>query len=295
MNRLALVFFFVFIDLLAGCMPSMRSVGPPLQHHTGAESSSNGQAIIEALQRLRYDVVAHTPPTITAAYRHRAEVFRVRIDYGDGGYQISLVDSAGMNQGVDPQTGLAMISGRYHRYIRKLDIWIGRMLERGGGSGGGSSGGTMIANERSVPLRYATSLGTVERALVLSGFEVETRRDDGGFLTTAFVDSGQGYGQIDGDNATVHQRFTIVISQTQVRVRMDLRKCATGGLFITSTLGHAAMTGRCEPMDLPADRGLRGRVRRHLVAPFDRLVQAIEREVQSEPPPPEATPAILDV
>ncbi|MFK8003865.1 MAG: hypothetical protein AB8H86_30155 [Polyangiales bacterium] len=288
------VIYAVAILVLTGCTPSMRSVGPALQHQTGVQASSNAGAILQALQRLRYEVVAHTPPTITAIYRRRAQVFRVRIDYGDGGYQISLVDSAGMNQGVDRQTGVMMISGRYHRYVRKLDIWIGRMLERGGG-GGGSSGGSMIANERSIPLSYATSLGTVERALVLSGFEVETRRDDGGFITTAYVDSGQGYGRIDGDDATVHQRFTIVLSSTQVRVRMDLRKCATGGIFITSTLGRAAMTGRCEPMDLPADRGLRGRVRRELVAPFERLLQAIEREIHSEAPPEVGAGAVLDV
>lgn len=288
------VIYAVAILVLTGCTPSMRSVGPALQHQTGVQASSNAGAILQALQRLRYEVVAHTPPTITAIYRHRAQAFRVRIDYGDGGYQIGLIDSAGMNQGVDRQTGLMMISGRYHRYVRKLDIWIGRMLERGGG-GGGSSGGSMIANERSIPLSYATSLGTVERALVLSGFEVETRRDDGGFITTAYVDSGQGYGQIDGDDATVHQRFTIVLSETQVRVRMDLRKCATGGIFITSTLGRAAMTGRCEPMDLPADRGLRGRVRRELVAPFERLLQAIEREIHSEAPPEVGAGAVLDV
>lgn len=79
---------------------------------------------------------------------------------------------------------------------------------------------------------------------------------------------------------------------------MDLRKCATGGLFVTSPLGHTAVTGRCEAMDLPADRGLRGAVRRRLVEPFDRLFQAIEREIQSEPPPagaPAGNAPILDV
>lgn len=287
----------ILIFVLVGCVPSLRSVGPTLEHHTGAQSAYNAQAIFQALERLDYQVASHTPPTITAIYRDRSEVFRVRIDYGDGGYQVSLVDSAGMHQATDARTGMMMISDRYHRYISRLETWIGRMLERGGGGDTGS-GGSAVASERVIPLTSPTSLGTVERALVLSGIEVDTRRDDAGFITTAFADSGQGYGQIDGDDATVHQRFTVVVSPTQVRIRMDLRKCATGGLFVTSTLGRAAVTGRCEAMDLPADRGLRGVLRRRLVEPFDRIFRAIEREIQSEAPPaaaPMGGATIMDV
>lgn len=267
---------------LVGCSTHLRPVGAPVSRSVQAAPPQIASAVLGALERLRYQVEYHTPPTVVASYARGGQQLRVRIDYGAGGYRIGLVDSAGMGQGVDPRTGQQVISSRYHRHLQKLEVLVGRMLRSEAAT---PDSGEPLNEERTIALSRPTQLGVIERALVLGGFDIETRRDDAGFITTQFVDSGDRYGSVDGDDATIHQRVTVVLSEHEMRIRMDLRRCATGGVFLSSALGAAAITGRCEAMDLPADRGLRGRVRRSLLETVERVEGLIRREVESAPAP----------
>lgn len=270
-----------------GCGASMQAIGQPVGRNVqsgSTEASAVTGSVRQALSRLRYQINQNGENYTIATYTRGSRQFTVRVDHDATSYRIGLVQSVGYNQGTDPATGQPVISSRYHRYVSKLDRLIVRYLTRGGGAASEEAVESDGGPERSIALAQPIAMATIERALVISGIDVETRRDDAGFVTTQFRDTGVEYSQVDGDDATFHQRFTIVLSANEVRIRMDLKLCATGGLVVTSSMGAASLTGRCEAAELPANRGLRRHVRGQLMTAIDQIERELTREIEASAP-----------
>ncbi len=87
-------------------------------------------AIARAIVARQFVAENEAPGRIIARYERRGTVLRVQIDYSDTQYQITYLDSVGLDQHVDPRTGESMISAQYPRYVRTLSRSIDDELGR---------------------------------------------------------------------------------------------------------------------------------------------------------------------
>ncbi|MEM6954432.1 MAG: hypothetical protein AAF411_11055 [Myxococcota bacterium] len=87
-------------------------------------------ALARALQQRRFTIESETDGELIARLDHRSVSLRVRIVYSGSDYRIEYLDSVGLDYQVDPETGRAMISRRYPRYIQRLEREIVSELDR---------------------------------------------------------------------------------------------------------------------------------------------------------------------
>jgi hypothetical protein len=95
-----------------------------------------------------------------------------------------------------------------------------------------------------------TGIDTVSRTLAADGQGMPTVDRKAGIVTTAWKDSGFLYGQVQGTNATILRRFTVVLapaeSGSNVTVRIDAKRCAQGGFSIDGS----DVRGPCEEISV---------------------------------------------
>ncbi|MEM9862950.1 MAG: hypothetical protein AAF938_15250 [Myxococcota bacterium] len=94
------------------------------------QASEVRAALSRALQQRRFTIESEAPGELVARLDHRSISLRVRIAYSPSEYRIEYLDSVGLDYQVDPETGRAMISRRYPRYIQRLEREIVSELGR---------------------------------------------------------------------------------------------------------------------------------------------------------------------
>jgi hypothetical protein len=258
----------------------------PVASVTGLPASSPvalRAAILSALDRLEYRVEGQSESAVTARWVSGAKQFRIHVAYDQRGYQIDLLDSAGLDQRINPNTGQVMINSRYHQQVRKLDTFIRRHIEDASTTAGGSGGGPV---ERSLPVEGPVDYAVIQRGVLLAGLRVASENPDAGVLSTELADTGFKYGFIDDEPATVHLSYTVAISPGAIRVLQQVQKCVSEYVLEGSV---ATRHPRCVPMGGPV-----GPASDQMHA----LLTSIQRELQNQaaqPPPPELTmePAVL--
>jgi len=93
------------------------------------------------------------------------------------------------------------------------------------------------------------TLEATSRALADEGHPTAEVEMSTGLITTAWEESGQNDGTLDGKMATLLKRFRVTVekgaSENNVTIEMDLRRCAEG--FV---IGASTLTGSCEDKEL---------------------------------------------
>ena len=89
------------------------------------------------------------------------------------------------------------------------------------------------------------SIDTVARTLAANGHTAPGVDRRTGIVNTEWKDTGFGYGQVNGANATIVRRFTVVLSPaaqgSSVTVRIDAKRCGAG-----FTIENNDVKGSCE-------------------------------------------------
>ncbi len=270
MRNIFLVGFFVLLSACSGT----RVVGPPSAGTATAEAAILRPALDQALGRMRMRVVQQEQDgSLLVQWGDARRGFRFRIRFEAPGYTVTLVDSVNMHQRVDSRTGQMVISSRYHRYINKLHQLVARYL---GANGRPTSAGGQSGSERVFAVHQRPAVAAVQRGLMVAGLQIEQADEAAGVVTTGYVDTGFGYGFIDGQGATIYVAYTASVYPDSVRVVQHAQKCA-----VLYSLGGQQL--RCEA--LPG--GAPGRVQARL----DELLPVVQREVLATLPAAPAQPA----
>ncbi|MEM6955065.1 MAG: hypothetical protein AAF411_17275 [Myxococcota bacterium] len=254
----------------------LRPVGEPSVGGATADFAVLGPAVRDALTSNQMSVVQNDGNTIVAQWGNAQRGFRVRIAFEPPGYTVTLIDSVGFKQRVDARTGQVMIHGRYHRLIDRLHRYVSRNL----GSAGRATGARgSNSDERVIATSVPAQIGWVERGLLVAGQQIDQLNESAGLATTQPIDTGYLYGFVQGENATLFASYTATIYPQEVRIRLQLRKCARVMVQVGVNLVQQI---QCEPMDGATPANLR--------VALDDVSAAIEREIRALSPTPAVQP-----
>ena len=265
------------LSLCVACGGRIRPVGPPSTGTVTADPQVLRAAVGDAVSRLRMTIVQDEGNAYVVQWGDaRRRGFRFRVAFESPGYTVTLVDSVNMRQQIDPRSGQLVISGRYHKYIRRLHQYIARNL----GAQGISSGVTgATENERTIQTGQPVDFGLVQRGLLVAGLQIDQMNAAAGVATTAYTDTGFGYGFIDGESATVHVAYTVTLYPTQVRIVQQAQKCAV--VWVAAGYDNVQQL-RCEAMPGSAPGGV--------LSHLDEVHATMEREIRAMLPQQQPAP-----
>jgi hypothetical protein len=117
---------------LAACgrsyVPAQQS--NPVLIATAQEPYLLRAAVVRALAARRFAAENEKPGQIIAKYERGGIWFRVQIDYSPTQYQVTYLDSGGLDAHTDPESGALVVDARYDRWVASLARSIDQEIER---------------------------------------------------------------------------------------------------------------------------------------------------------------------
>ena len=118
--------------VIAGCgrsyVPAQQS--NPVLIATAQEPYLVRAAVVRALAARRYAAENEKPGQIIAKYERGDIWYRVQIDYSPTQYEVTYLDSGGLDAHTDPETGELVVDARYDRWVASLRRTIDQEMER---------------------------------------------------------------------------------------------------------------------------------------------------------------------